>query len=213
MSRLNTALIIALVVIPTVFGVFRMPAEMGLAITSIGLALCFANLEKFSRFKGAGFEAELRTAVEKTYAAIGELKELSLVLSAPIVTELAVSGQMLKYVPLKYKLEYIEKISSTLRQLGASESEIEDTCATMFQRVRSDHIKAAIRSLKKANKDKSAVFDGCEDWAIHDWDKDRLEAFVREHALDRDEEVAEWISDLDYFERTKKLRRDDKWQS
>ena len=81
MSRLNTALIIALVVIPTVFGAFKMPAEMGWAIASIGLALIFANLEKFSRFKGAGFEAELRTAVEKTYAAIEELKELSLVLS------------------------------------------------------------------------------------------------------------------------------------
>lgn len=213
MSRLNTALIIALVVIPTVFGVFRMPAEMGLAIASIGLALCFANLERFSRFKGAGFEAELGTAVVKTYAAIEELKELSLALSAPIVDELAVSGQMLKYVRLKYKLEHIEKISSTLRKLGASESEIEDVCATMFQRVRSDHIKAALRSLKKANEDKSAVFDGCGDWDIHDWDKDKLEAFIREHALDKNEEVIEWICDLDYFAQTKKLRREDKWQS
>ena len=213
MSRLNTVLIVALVFIPTVFGVFRMPAEMGLAIASIGLALCFANLEKFSRFKGAGFEAELRTAVAKAYAAIEDLKELSLALSAPIVDELAVSGQMLKYVRLKHKLENIEKISSTLRKFGASESEIEDVCATMFQRVRSDHIKAALRSLKKANEDKSAVFDGCEDWDIHDWDKDKLEAFVHEHALDKNEEVVEWIRDLDYFAQTKKLRREAKWQS
>jgi len=81
MSRLNTSLIIALVVIPTVFGVFRMPTEMGWAILSIGLALIFANLEKFSRFKAVGFEADLKTAVDKTYAAIEELKELSLALS------------------------------------------------------------------------------------------------------------------------------------
>jgi Sec7-like guanine-nucleotide exchange factor len=213
MSRLNTVLIIALVVIPAVFGAFKMPAEMGLAIASIGLALCFANLEKFSRFKGAGFEAELRTAVAKTYAAIDQLKELSLVLSAPIVDGLALSGRMLQYLHLKYKLEHVEKISSTLQKLEASESEIKDVCATMFQRVRSDHIKAALLCLKKANKDKSAVFDGCEDWDIHDWDKDKLEAFIHEHALDKNEEVIEWIRDLDYFEQTKKLRREDKWQS
>ncbi|MFO7773545.1 MAG: hypothetical protein R6V59_06395 [Dehalococcoidia bacterium] len=213
MSRLNIALVIVLIVIPTVFGVFRMPAEMGLAIASIGLALCFANLEKFSRFKGAGFEAELRTVVEKTYAAMEDLKELSLALSQPIVDELAVSGQMLKYVQLKYKLEYVRKISSTLRRLGASDSEIEDVCATMFQRVRSDHIKGALRALKKANEDKDAVFDGYEDWDIHDWDKDKLEAFIRDHALNRNEEVVEWIRDLDYFAQTKRLRREDKWQS
>jgi len=213
MSRLNTTLIIALVVIPTIFGALKMPAEMGWAIASIGLALIFANLEKFSRFKGAGFEAELRTAVDKTYAAIGQLKELSLVLSAPIVDELAVSGRMLQYLRLKYKLEHVEKISSALRKLGASESEIQDVCATMFQRVRSDHIRAALICLKKANKDKSAVFDGCEDWDVRDWDKDKLEAFIHEGALDKNEEVIEWIRDLDYFEQTKKLRREDKWQS
>ena len=213
MSRLNTALIIALIVIPTIFGALKMPAEMGWAILAIGLALMFANLDKFSRFKAAGFEADLKTAVDKAYAAIDDVKELSLVLSTPIVDELALSGRMLEYMRLKYKLEHVEKISSALRKLGASESEIENVCATVFQRVRSDHIKAAIRSLKKANKDKSAVFDGCEDWAIHDWDKDKLEAFIREHALDKNEEVVEWIRDLDYFEQTRKLRREDKWQT
>jgi len=213
MNRLNTALIIALVVIPTVFGVLKMPTEMGWAILAIGLALFFANLDKFSRFKAMGFEADLKTAVDKAYAAIDQLKELALVLSAPIMDELAVSGRILQYLRLKYKLEHVEKISSALRKLGASESEIQDVCATMFQRVRSDHIKTVPLYLKKANKDKSVVLDGCEDWDVHDWDKDKLEAFIREHALDKNDEVIEWIRDLDYFEQTKKLRREDKWQS
>lgn len=51
----------------------------------------FANLEKFSKFKGAGFEAEMHNAVRETYAALEELKELALSLSAPIIDELAVS--------------------------------------------------------------------------------------------------------------------------
>jgi hypothetical protein len=92
---MNEKLIIALVVIPILLGILRSPREKGIAVAAIGLALCFANLDKFVRFKGAGFEAELRTVVDKASAAIEELKELGLSLSAPIVDELAVSGRML----------------------------------------------------------------------------------------------------------------------
>jgi hypothetical protein len=65
---------------------------------AIFVALVFANLDKFSRFKGAGIEAELRTAVNEAYAAIEQLKELGLSLSSPIVDELAISGRMLQYI-------------------------------------------------------------------------------------------------------------------
>lgn len=40
------------------------PTEMGLAIMAGALGLAFANLDKFSKFKGGGFEAELRDKIE-----------------------------------------------------------------------------------------------------------------------------------------------------
>ena len=61
----NIGLICSLVIIPAVFGYLKMPKEMGLSILAIAIALSFNNLEKFSKFKGAGFEAELNTAVNK----------------------------------------------------------------------------------------------------------------------------------------------------
>jgi len=37
-----------------------MPTEMGLAILAGALGLAFVNIDKISKFKGAGFEAEMR---------------------------------------------------------------------------------------------------------------------------------------------------------
>ncbi|PKG54058.1 MULTISPECIES: hypothetical protein [Halomonadaceae] len=213
MSKINLSLIAALVVIPTGFGAFKMPTEMGLAITAIALALAFANLDKFSRFKGGGFEAELKSAVEKTYAALEELKDLALSLSAPIVDELAISGRMLQYIPLQHKLDRVEKISSVLRDLGASDGEINDACSTIIQRVKVDHIKSVLQCLKSENETKIDVLEGIDNQNIDNWDKSSLEKFISDHALKKNEEVDEWIQDLDYFIHAKKLRREDQWQS
>ncbi len=49
----------------TLFGVFGKPTEMGLAIVAGCLSLAFANLDKVAKFKGAGFEAEMRDKVEE----------------------------------------------------------------------------------------------------------------------------------------------------
>lgn len=43
-----------------VFGFLGKPTEMGLAIVASAIALVFSDIERFKRFKGAGFEAEYR---------------------------------------------------------------------------------------------------------------------------------------------------------
>ncbi len=54
-----------------------MTAEMGIAVAASCVFLAFANLDKFTKFKGAGFEAELRGVVTEANATIHELKELA----------------------------------------------------------------------------------------------------------------------------------------
>lgn len=56
------------------FGYKGQPVEMGLAIVAGAIAFALLNLDKFSRIKGAGFEAELR---EKIEAVIEKETELS----------------------------------------------------------------------------------------------------------------------------------------
>jgi hypothetical protein len=217
MNDMNQKLIIALVVIPILLGIFRSPKEMGIAVLAIGLALFFSNIDKFSRFKGtfkgAGLEAELKTAVNEAYAAIEQLKELGLSLSSPIIDELAISGRMLQYIHLKYKLERVAKIADTLKKLGASREEIDKACSTIYERVTNDHIRRILYSLKSSNPGKEELFKGVNDGKMDNWDKGKIEAFIKENNLNKSEDTDEWFLDLDYFLKQRKLRREDKWQS
>jgi hypothetical protein len=47
-----------------IFGILRRPKEMLICVLSGALGLSFSNLDKISRFKGAGFEAEMRNQFE-----------------------------------------------------------------------------------------------------------------------------------------------------
>ncbi len=48
-----------LLVVSTAYGFTGATGEMGLAIVAGAIGLAFANLDKISKFKGAGFEAEM----------------------------------------------------------------------------------------------------------------------------------------------------------
>ncbi len=213
MNDMTKTLIVALVIVPVLLGIFRGAKEMAVVASAIGLALCFANIDKFSRFKGAGIEAELKSAVNEAYAAIEQLKELGLSLTSPIVDELAVSGRMTQYIPLKYKLERVEKIANTLKKLGASDEEIAEACATIYHRVSSDHARRVLHGLLDANPGKEALFQGLDDGKMDGWDKTKLENFIKNNALKTTAKTEQWLQDLDYFLKNRKLRREKQWQS
>jgi hypothetical protein len=215
MNDLTQKLIAALVIIPVLLGIFRTPKEMGIAAGAIMVALCFANLDKFTRFKAGsgGVEAELRTAVDKAYAAIEQLKDLGLALSAPTVDELAISGRMLQYIPLKYKLERVQKITETLKGLGASQQEIDEACSTIYLRVTNDHIRKVFYSLRSDNHGKESLFEGIDDGKMDNFDMSKLDDFIKDNGLKKSKETDECILDLNYFLKNRKLRREDNWQS
>jgi len=76
-----------------VFGLKGMAAEMGIAVAASGIFLAFANLDKFSEFKGAGFEAKLKEAVNEANATIENLKEVAKPLIKTNLFALAKSGR------------------------------------------------------------------------------------------------------------------------
>ena len=68
--------------ISSIYGFMEKPAEMGLAILAGALGLAFSNIDKISKFKGAGFEAEMNmfqtmieNQTEPTLDQIEEAKE------------------------------------------------------------------------------------------------------------------------------------------
>lgn len=212
MNDLTQKLIIALVIVPILLAIFRGAKEMAIAAGAIGVALFFVNIDKFSRFKGGGIEAELRTAVDDAYAVIDQLKELGLTLTSPIVDEMAVSGNMLQYIHLKYKLERVAKIADTLHKLGASDKEVADAGGLLYQRVTSDHLSRVFSSLRRSNPGKEASFESLDRTKTESWDTARLEAFIEDNGLTKSEEVEEYIRDLEYFVKNRRLRRESQWQ-
>jgi hypothetical protein len=76
-----TALVFSFVVlllVSSALGFLGKPTEMGLAIIAGALGLAFSNIDKLSKFKGAGFEAEMRmveTIIENQTEPSSEQKE------------------------------------------------------------------------------------------------------------------------------------------
>jgi hypothetical protein len=213
MTDLNQKLIVALVLIPVLLGIFRTTTEMWLSIVALGLALMFANIDRITRFRAPGFEADLQAVVTKAYAAIDELKELGLSLSAPIVDELAVSGRMLQYLPLRAKLERVQKIADTLKALGASQIEIDKATATIYERVTRDHLDRIKGALTKSNAGKDAALNELSSDAAEEWDTATFKKYIADNGLERNDVADEWIADLEYFRTNHKLRRPTEWQS
>lgn len=49
-----------LLVISSIYGFMSLSAEMSLAIVAGSIGLAFSNIDKIAKFKGAGFEAEMK---------------------------------------------------------------------------------------------------------------------------------------------------------
>lgn len=141
-----------LIIVPVSFGIFSPEWQKMLISAVVIIAVWFfLNMDKFKYFKFLGLEAKLQKAVNKAYAAIHQLKELGLSLSSPILHELAVSGNILYFIDLKYKLEHAEKIIAGLKELGASEKEIEENCHPLYHFVTNKHVRAILGFLKQGN--------------------------------------------------------------
>ena len=55
-------------------------------------------------------------------------------------------------------------------------------------------------------------YKGFPDWDFTEWDRAKIEKFAKENTLTINDDVKEWLDDIDYFVQTKKLRRPDAWQ-
>jgi hypothetical protein len=100
-----------------------------------------------------------------------------------------------------------------LKKLGASEKEIEEACSTIYQRVTNDHMRRVLHSLLSSNPGKQSLFQGLDHGKMDNWDKGKLEKFIKDNGLKKSEETEEWIRDLDYFLKNRKLKREEQWQS
>ena len=106
------------------FGVMGKPTEMGIVVLVGAIVLAFLNIDKIQRFKGAGFEAEMKRAVEEANATIEQLREVAATASEAILTDL-MAGNFMSGTTLEKRLELHDQLMGNLRDIGASEKQIE----------------------------------------------------------------------------------------
>ena len=217
MKILNIALILALVIVPIIFTV-QTGQWFGLlmAVTAIAIALFYVNLDKFERYKVTSnllsLDAELRKTIDQAYAAIEDLKDMALSLAEPMISDLTMSGQMLKSLTMEYKLESVGKIADTLRKLGANDKEIEQACGFIYKRVLGVLARVTLVSIRPDKWEELDFYKGFPDWDFTEWDREKIKKFAKENTLSINNDANEWLEDIDYFVQTKKLRRPDAWQ-
>lgn len=108
-----------------IFGLKGMAAEMGIAVAASGLFLAFANLDKFSEFKGAGFEAKLREAVNEANATIENLKSVAAPLLTTTIDLLAKDGRFGEDSAFNKNHDLYNKLVSLQADIGISDNSLE----------------------------------------------------------------------------------------
>jgi hypothetical protein len=92
-DKISLCLIVAVPAGAMILGLLGKPTEMGIFVLAAGIGLAFANIDKIQRFKGAGFEAEMRKAVEEAYATTESLKAIAKPLILSNLSNLIYAGR------------------------------------------------------------------------------------------------------------------------
>jgi len=106
---------------------FREKPEIKAIFAAGALCLIFAFLREFKRFEAFGVKGELLDQkIGEADKTIGQLRSLSKPLSELMFTMVARSGRWDSMIPRRDRYRIMRELESELRQIGMSESEIED---------------------------------------------------------------------------------------
>ncbi|MGD6871244.1 hypothetical protein ACQCU1_03490 [Sutcliffiella horikoshii] len=105
------------------FGYKGQTVEMGLAIVAAGIFGAFLNLDKFKRFSGAGFEAELKQVVNEAYATLEVLKTTALPIFKSSLATLAY-GDRFVGISNEEKQMYIKEFTDAIQKLDILDDDL-----------------------------------------------------------------------------------------
>ncbi len=199
--------------VSTVFGFLEKTVAMSLSIVSGAIGMAFSNLDKFQKIKGAGFEAELKKAVEKAYATTSSLKELAANLASTILVIMAAEAR-LGGMGLKRKLEMRNIIDETLKKASLTAKEIKETHNIFDQFLLWDHGRAIINEINKSGKVDNEVREVLNSLTNYETLKVASPADFREQQQKlqiESKELEELIKDLEHFQKKLALRRPERW--
>lgn len=114
---------IFMVGLAVMFGLLGKPTEMGLIIAAGAIAISFLNIDRIQRFKGAGFEAEMRQAVENVHATVDQLRVLAAASAESTLTTL-MAGNFFDGTTLETRLDLHDRLIHSLEEIGVQPTKI-----------------------------------------------------------------------------------------
>jgi len=202
-------------------GVMGKPTEMGLIIAACSISIAFLNLDRIQKFKGAGFEAEMRQAVEEAHATVEQLRTLAATSTESTLTTL-MSGNFFDGTTLDHRLSMHDKLVECLQHLGVSQKQIGEArhmwnkgVGVIYHRAIS-HALADRKEKNIVNPDATperiaAAKEFQELLKFERWDapsSQEMRAFIQVKGL-LTKQISELLSDYAYFEKTGQIKRRD----
>lgn len=108
-----------------ILGVLGKPTEMGLIVVAGAISIAFLNIDRIQRFKGAGFEAEMRQAVEQAHATVEQLRTLAAT-SAESTLTILMAGNFFDGATLSTRLDLHDCLIRSLKEIGVPRPQIDE---------------------------------------------------------------------------------------
>jgi len=193
----------------TMFGIQGKSTEMGIIVVAGALVMAFLNIDKIQRFKGAGFEAEMRKAVEEAYATIEQLRKVAAASAETTLTTL-MSDYFFDGTTLENRLDLHDRLIFNLEEIGVSKAIIENVDAMWKRGVKVIYCNRITALLKEVtSKQILDEFKGLlkfEEWKAPS--SNDMRQFIEQKGAMKPE-IDELLKDYQEFEKTGVIRRRD----
>ena len=212
-QNLKSFISVVVILVPGLsFGALGKSVEMGLAVAAGAIAAAFINIDKFEHFKGAGFEAQMKKAVEEAYATIENLREITKPLIVSMVGMLTHANRWSGMEQdQKHKLmDDFERIS---KALSLNDKEL-DSVIEIFHRYHTwDHFSVFITALSKENnisKESIKELEQLRDYKTSNFpSKEDIISLLGVPLDDLNLGINEVLEDYLYYRNNHKLRREE----
>lgn len=220
-NRITILAALLMLTLAMVLALLGKPTEMGLIIVAGAISIAFLNIDRIQRFKGAGFEAEMKQAVEQAHATLDQLRTLAAA-SAESTLSTLMAGNFMGGTTLASRLDLHDRLIKSLEEIGVSESQI-DRAESLWKKGvgiiyhRGIHCRLEGRKERnQVNMDASPqVREAAKQFQdmlrFEEWEAPSPEAMAQfiESKEIMSPEVSELLSDYRHFQATGRIRRRD----
>jgi hypothetical protein len=202
--------VIVIIIPAIIFGWIGKTTEMGLMIVAGSITAAFLNINSIQRFKGAGFEAEMKKAVEEAYATIDNLKEMSIPLIVSTLNTVIYSGRW-GGLGINQTHNIKDDIEFLVRKLEIKDEKVKETIEDfyrqhtwdVFQYFTSEYLKGK-SNVNELSKKLNEICD--RKYSIYPSKEDILKILGISES-DLSEVEIEKLKDYLYYKQNRKLRR------